>query len=329
MADGVAKPHRIVTLVYDRLWPFEFGIAVEIFGWWRPELPDIPWYEFEVAGPGGPVRSLGAFSITPDHGYDIAEHADTVIIPGWRDVGERPPEDVLEAVRRAHANGARIVSYCTGTFVLGHAGLLDGRKATTHWRYIPAIKAAFPETDMVEDVLYVDEGDIVTAAGSSAAIDASLHIIRNDYGSEVANRVARSLVTPPHREGSQAQYIEAPYQERAGQSLAVVLDWARQRLDQAIEIGEMASFAGMSERTFLRRFREGTGTTPLKWLRRERVLRAMSLLEKTQLPLPEISHQCGFGSFETFRAAFREIADITPHAYRKRFECEVSRAPTG
>ena len=326
MADGAAKPHRIVTLVYDRFWPFEFGIAVEVFGWSRPEILGIPWYDFKVAGPGGPVRSLGAFSLTPDHCYAIAAEADTLIVPAWREVDEIPPDDVLEAVRRAHKAGARIVSYCTGSFVLGHAGLLKGRRATTHWRYMQGFKQAFPDTKATEDVLYVDDGEIITSAGSSAALDASLHIIRTDFGSEIANRIARSLVTPPHREGSQAQYIEAPYQERAGQSVAVVLDWARERLDQVIEIGEMAAFSGMSERTFLRRFREGTGTTPLKWLRRERVLRAMSLLEKTQLPLSDVSHQCGFGSFETFRAAFREIAGITPHAYRKRFECGISRA---
>lgn len=318
--------HRVITLAYDRLWPFEFGVAVEIFGWSRPEILDIDWYEFRVAGPAEPVRSLGGITLTPDHGYEIAETADTLIIPAWRDIHERPPEAMLDAVKTAHAHGARLVSFCTGAFVLGHAGLLDGRRATTHWRDLSVLKETFPSIEIIEDVLYVDEGDVITSAGSSAAVDCSLHIIRTDYGSEVANRIARSLVTPPHRDGGQAQYIETPVQEGAGQSVSATLDWARERLDRAIEIGELASHAGMSERTFLRRFREGTGVTPLKWLRRERVLRAMRLLERSRLAPPDIAAQCGFGSSESFRAAFKDIAGITPHAYRKRFECHTPAA---
>ena len=204
--------------------------------------------------------------------------------------------------------------------MLAHAGLLEGKKATTHWRHLPALCEQFPGIEAVEDVLYVHDGNIITSAGSSAAIDSSLHLVRQDYGSEVANKVARSLVTPPHRDGGQSQYIEAPYQERAGKSVALVLDWAREHLDQPLTITQLAEQAGMSERTFLRRFREGTGITPLKWLRRERVFRAMSLLEKTGLDLVDISVQCGFGSVETFRTAFREIAGTSPHAYRKRFD---------
>ena len=182
------------------------------------------------------------------------------------------------------------------------------------------LKRQFPQIEIVDDVLYVDDGDIISSAGSSAAVDCSLHIIRRDYGAEVANQLARSLVTPPHREGGQSQYIEAPYQERSGQSVGCVLDWARKRLDQPIDIAEMAEQANMSGRTFLRRFREGTGTTPLKWLRRERVLRAMSLLEKTSLSMSDIAAQSGFVSLETFRTAFREIGGLTPNAYRRRFD---------
>ncbi|WP_300396711.1 helix-turn-helix domain-containing protein [Henriciella sp.] len=313
------KPHRVVTIAYDRLWPLEYGIAVEIFGWARPEI-GVDWYDFDVAGPCEPVRTLGGVTLTPDHGYEIVEMADTVIVPAWRDVHEVPPKEMIEAVQAAHRRGARMVSYCTGAFVLAHAGILDGRRATTHWRDLRVLKQGFPAIDVVEDVLYVDDGDVLTSAGSSAAVDCSVHIVRRDYGTETANRLARSLVTPPHREGGQAQYIEAPYQERAGQSVAAVLDWARERLDQPLDITDMAAFSGMSDRTFLRRFKEGTGTTPLKWLRRERIMRAMTLLEKTGLGLPDIAEQCGFGSAETFRTAFRDIAGITPRAYRKRFE---------
>ena len=314
-----AAAHRVVALAYDRLWPFELGIAAEIFGWHRPEL-ETGWYDFRVAGPDGPVRSIGGFSVTLDDGYEILGEADTIIIPGWRDLEEPPPEEVTGPLRAAHARGARLFSYCTGAFVLAHAGVLDGKKATTHWRYIPAFMQRFPGIEVVEDVLYVDDSDIITAAGSSSAIDASLHLVRKDYGSEIANKVARSLVTPPHRDGGQSQYIEAPYQERPGKSVASVLDWARERLDQPLTITELAAHAGMSERTFLRRFREGMGLTPLKWLRRERVFRAMSLLEKTGLDLADVSIQCGFGSVETFRTAFREIAGTSPNAYRKRFD---------
>ncbi|MGB3625841.1 MAG: helix-turn-helix domain-containing protein [Henriciella sp.] len=319
-----AGGHRVVTVAYDRLWPLEFGIAVEIFGWARPEIIHVPWYDHVVAGPTAPIRTLGGMTMQPELGYEAMETAETVIVPAWRDIHERPPEDLLDALRKAYANGARIISFCTGAFVLAHAGLLSGRRATTHWRDLPVLKESFPDIEIVEDVLYVDEGDVITSAGSSAAVDCSLHVIRLDYGAEIANTIARSLVTPPHREGGQSQYIEAPYQVRPGQSVSATLEWARERLDQPVSITELADHAGMSERTFLRRFREGTGVTPLKWLRRERIFRAMSLLEKTDLSLNDVSVQSGFGSVETFRTAFRDIAGTSPHAYRKRFEMRAA-----
>lgn len=319
-----AGGHRIVTVAYDRLWPLEFGIAVEIFGWSRPEIIDVAWYDHVVAGPKEPIRTLGGMTMQPALGYEALETAETVIVPAWRDIHERPPEDLLDALKAARRNGARIISFCTGAFVLAHAGLLSGRRATTHWRDLPVLKETFPDIEIVEDVLYVDEGDVITSAGSSAAVDCSLHVIRLDYGAEIANTIARSLVTPPHREGGQSQYIEAPYQVRPGQSVSATLEWARERLDQPVSITELAEHAGMSERTFLRRFREGTGVTPLKWLRRERIFRAMSLLEKTDLSLMDVSAQSGFGSVETFRTAFRDIAGTSPHAYRKRFEMRAA-----
>lgn len=320
MPDTTHSQHRVAVMAYDRMWPLEFGIATEIFGWARPEIIDAVWYDFLVAGPDAPIRTIGGMTMQPDHGYNAVSSADTVIIPAWRDVNECPPEPMLEAVRGARKNGARMVSFCTGAYVLAHAGILDGRRATTHWRDLGQLKRQFPKIETVEDVLYVDDGDVITSAGSSAGVDCSLHIIRKDYGAEMANRIARSLVMPPHRDGGQAQYIEAPIQERSGQSVSGVLEWARERLDQPLSISDMSDVAGMSERTFLRRFRDGTGTTPLKWLRRERVFRAMSLLERTGLSLADVSAQSGFVSTETFRTAFREIVGTTPHAYRKRFE---------
>lgn len=311
--------HRVVAYVYDRLWPFEFGVAAEVFGWARPELK-VPWYDFAVAGEQTrPVQSFGGLSLTPIHDIGHLETADTIIIPGWRHVADSPSQAVIDALCRAHRRGARLLSYCTGTFVLAYAGLLNGRSATTHWRYMPMLEARFPEIEVVEDVLYVASPDIITSAGSSSAIDASLHMIRTDYGAEIANKVAKSMVMPPHRDGGQAQYIEAPVQERPGESISTILDWVRSRLHEAITITDMAERAAMSERTFLRRFRDGTGTTPLKWLRRERVFRAMRLLEASTLDLADVSLQSGFGSIEGFRKAFKAVAGTSPSAYRKRF----------
>jgi len=200
--NGSAPPHRVVTIAYDRLWPLEFGIAAEIFGWERPDL-GVDWYDFRVAAASATNRAMGGYSVVAEHGLEITEDADTIIIPSWRDVEETPPDDLLDALTAAHARGARLVSYCTGAFVLAHAGLLDGRQATTHWNHLPRMKQQFPEIDLIEDVLYVDAGSIITSAGSSAGIDASLHIIRQDYGSGIANKIARSLVAPPHRDGGQ------------------------------------------------------------------------------------------------------------------------------
>ncbi|KCZ53578.1 hypothetical protein HY29_16825 [Hyphomonas beringensis] len=318
-----APAHRVVTIAYEPLWPLEFGIAGEIFGWNRPEL-EMDWYDYQVAGPKRSVRSVGGYSIRIDAGLEALETADTIIIPGWNDKNKRPPEPLLEALRKAHARGARLVSYCTGCFVLAHSGLLNGGRATTHWRYISLLQQQFPEIEIVDDVLYVDNGGIITSAGSSAAMDASLYIVRQDHGANVANTVARSLVTPPHRDGGQSQYIEAPIQERPGKTIASVLDWAREQLDRPLTISSMASHAGMSERTFLRRFREGAGTTPLKWLRRERIFRAMNLLETTTLDTADIATQSGFASLETFRTAFRDIAGTSPNAYRRRFDAVTS-----
>jgi len=310
--------HLVVALAYDGLCTFEFGIAVEMFALPRPEF-DFPWYEFKVAGADRTIRAVGGFRVEVNGGLALLRKADTLVIPGWRNRDERPPEPLLEAVRAVHRRGARVLTICSGVFVLAAAGLLEGRRATTHWRHAPVLKSAYPGIELVDDVLYVQEDRIVTSAGSSAGIDACLHLIRSDHGAKVANMVARRLVMPPHRDGGQAQYVDAPVQERPGKSIAAVLEWARKMLAEPIEIGEFARHAGLSERTFLRRFREGTGLTPLKWLRRERIGRAMKLLEEPGLSLVDIAESCGFESQESFRKAFREIAGVAPSAYRSRF----------
>tara|TARA_R110000868_G_scaffold58122_4_gene179506 strand:+ start:48335 stop:49330 length:996 start_codon:yes stop_codon:yes gene_type:complete len=310
--------HHVVVLAYDGLCTFEFGIALEAFALPRPEF-DFPWYRCSIAAIDPEIRAMGGFRVATDAGIELIDQADTIIIPGWRGADVVPPAALCDALCRAHARGCRIVTICSGVFVLAASGLLRGGRATTHWRYTDKLHAMYPDIEIVDDVLYVENNQIITSAGSSAGIDACLHVIRSDHGAQIANVVARRLVMPPHRDGGQAQYIEAPIQERPGKSIAAVLDWARERLAEPIEIGEMAAFSGLSERTFLRRFREGTGMAPLKWLRRERILRAMKLLEESTLSLSDIAQQCGFQSIETFRIAFGDIAGVPPARYRNRF----------
>ena len=309
---------RVACLVYDGLCTFEFGIVTELFALPRPEF-DFPWYDFALAGLEPEIRGMGGYRMQTDGGLEVLESADLICLPGWRDRSEAPPEALSVALARAHGRGARLMSICSGAYLLGWAGLLDGREAATHWRYADDLAKRFPKAHVRQDVLYAEADGIVTSAGSSAGIDAGLHLIRADHGARVANAVARRLVMPPHREGGQAQFVEAPVAVRPGASLAPVLDWARAEITQPIGVAEMAAKAGQSERTFLRRFREATGQTPAKWLRRERVMRAMSLLEQTGLTLEDVAEDCGFATPETFRKAFREIARTSPGAYKARF----------
>ncbi len=267
-------PGLVVVLTYDGLCTFEFGIAVEVFGLARPEF-DFPWYEFQVvACENMKVRAVGGVTIEADAGLEALDRARTIIIPGWRDKSERPPEKLLTALVKAHARGARCMSICSGVFVLAAAGLLNGKRATTHWQYFPYLKEQYPEILVEEDVLYIDEGNVITSAGSAAGIDASLHLIRRDFDSQTANCVARRLVMSPHRDGGQAQYVAAPVFEHAGRSISEVMDWARAQLAEPIGLPELAARGNMSERTFLRRFNEAVGMTPVAWLQRERMSRA-------------------------------------------------------
>lgn len=306
-------------LVYDGVPAFEYGIAHEIFGLVRPEL-GVDWYNCRTASiDGGDVSGSGNLVIRADGGLELLDVARTIVIPGWRDRDRPAPAALLAALRRAHARGARIVTICSGSFLVGAAGLLDGRRATTHWRYAEAFRRQFPHTDFEPDMLYVDEGNILTAAGSAAGIDACLHLIRRDFGTRIANMVARRLVMPPHREGGQAQYVDAPVAIRPGRTIGEALDWARARLDQPLSVAQLAAQAAMSERTFLRQFGAATGMSPKAWLERERLTRAQDLLENTAMPLDEVGAQCGYASPETFRIAFRRVLGTAPGAYRARF----------
>jgi AraC family transcriptional activator FtrA len=312
-------PGLVAAITYDGLCTFEYSIAAEVFGLPRPEF-DFPWYRFaSISAEGRRSRALGGIVVETSAGLAALEKANTIIIPGWRDRREHPPEKMLRAIRAASGRGARCLSICSGVFVLAAAGLLAGKRATTHWRHIPDLKRLYPDIQVEEDVLYVDEGNVITSAGSAAGIDACLHLVRRDFGSRVANSVARRLVMPPHRDGGQAQYVAAPIQERPGRAISEVMDWARKRLGKPLRMSDLAKQASMSERTLMRRFQETAGMTPIAWLQRERMFRAREMLEASGRPLKDVSAQCGYESVETFRAAFRRIVGTSPAAYRSRF----------
>jgi len=313
-------PNRsVVAVAYDGLCTFEFGVATELFGLARPEL-DVDWYDFSVvAADDGPLRALGGLTIKAPHDPGAIETAGTVVLPGWRDVDEPPPADLLRALRRAHDNGARIMSICSGVFVLAAAGLLDGKAATTHWRYTERLSERFPSIDVKPDVLYIDNGSVLTSAGSAAGLDLGLHLIRRDFGAEVANSVARRLVVSPQRDGGQAQFIAAPAAPDQSTSLASTMAWALERLDIDLAVADLAAHAAMSPRTFARHFRSEVGVSPHRWLVQQRVLRAQSLLETTTHAIDTVARACGFGSAATLRHHFQRNVQTTPSAYRARF----------
>jgi AraC family transcriptional regulator, transcriptional activator FtrA len=311
--------HRVAVLAYEGLCTFEFGIVVELFGLPRPELDR--WYTFEACGlESGPLRATGGVSVLPRSGLKGLLRADTIIIPGWRNPAEPPPQRLIRTLVAAHRQGARLVSICSGIFVLAATGLLNGRRATTHWRYVEKLKSAFPMIQLQPDVLYVDEGDILTSAGSAAGIDLCLHIIRKDFGTLTANKVARRLVVSPHREGGQAQFIDKPVGDQTNPWLTHLLDWAQVRLRDRITVTQLATRARMSKRTLSRRFAEVTGTSPLDWITALRVRHAKDLLETTALSMEEIADHCGFGSAPTLRHHFRARVKLSPNAYRARFQ---------
>lgn len=316
--------HRVAALAYEGLATFEFGIVVELFGLPRPELD--PWYTFEVCGvEKGPLNATGGVSIVPRRGLNGILEADTVVVPGWRNPDEMPPSRLIRALVAAHERGARLVSICSGLFVLAATGLLDGRRATTHWRYIDKVRRMYPRIRLEPDVLYVDEGDVLTSAGSAAGIDLGLHIIRKDFGTLAANAVARRLVVSPHREGGQAQFIDKPVGEQSSPWLAHLLDWVQGRLGNPITVDQLARQAHTSKRTLSRRFADAHGTSPLDWVTNLRVRQAKDMLETTDRSVEEIADYCGFGSAPTLRHHFRARVALSPNAYRRRFQRMESR----
>jgi AraC family transcriptional activator FtrA len=311
--------HHIVVLAYEGLCTFEFGIAVEMFGLPRPELEQ--WYTFEVCSlDKGPLQAIGGLKVIPARrGTRALEAADTILIPGWRGAEAQPPRQLVNALRKAHERGARLVSICSGVFVVAATGLLDGKSATTHWRYTDQLAQRFPSITVKPDVLYVDEGTILTSAGSAAGMDLCLHIIRKDLGPKVANQVARRLVIPPHREGGQAQFVDAPVGDAATPWLSLLFDWVQTRLHKNLSIKHLAQQSRMSPRTFARKFVSATGASPGDWITGLRIRRAKDLLELTALSIEEIAARCGFGSAAILRHHFRRRVNLAPNTYRARF----------
>ncbi|MFO1303578.1 MAG: helix-turn-helix domain-containing protein [Burkholderiales bacterium] len=313
------EPGVAAIVAYDGLRHMEYAIALEVFALVRPAL-GVPWYQTIVVSPDrGALRGLAGMRAVPTAPFARIHDARTIVIPGWREDVGRVPAVLTDALRSAAARGARIVSICSGSFVLGQAGLLDGRRATTHWLYADLFRRMFPRATYAEDVLYVDEGNVVTSAGCMAGVDACLHVVRNDFGAKVANMVARRMVAAPHREGGQAQYVEAPVPSTPERGIGAAMDWARRRLDRSIAVPELAARASMSPRTFFRRFSRQVGMPPNAWLQGERVARAKALLESGELSLDEIAQRCGYDSPETFRAAFKRATSVAPAHYRQRF----------
>jgi AraC family transcriptional regulator, transcriptional activator FtrA len=311
--------HRVVALLAPGVAPFELGIVVEVFGLARPEL-DVPWwYELAVAAerPGPLPAPAGGFGFHIEHGLEALETADTVIVPGWHD---EPSAEVVEAVRAAHARGTRLVSICSGVFLLAAAGLLDGGEAATHWRYAEPLARRHPEVRVNADVLYVDAGSVLTSAGSAAGIDLCLHLVRRDHGSAVANAVARRLVIPPHRDGGQAQLIDLPMPAHPDDDpIASVMAWALERLDEPLDLAALAGHSYMSVRTFTRRFRRATGTTPGRWLLEQRVRASLPLLETTDASIEAVAGSVGFANAATYRHHFASLMRTSPSAYRRAF----------
>ncbi|MCD9142787.1 helix-turn-helix domain-containing protein [Streptomyces albireticuli] len=313
----------VALAVTDGMPLLELAAACAIFGTERPDLVDT-WYDFTVCAPAG-AQVGGWFHADTPHGLDALAAADTVIVPPCDDVEVPPPADLVDAVRAAHDGGARVASICTGAFTLAAAGLLDGRRATTHWLHADLLAARYPGVEVDPRVLYIDEGSVLTSAGRAAGIDLCLHLVRTDHGTAVANAVARRLVVAPHRSGGQAQFIAAPVQPDNGPGLAEVLAWALERLDQPLTVTDLARRAHMSSRNLGRHFTAVTGTTPLQWLLTQRLHRAQELLESTDDSVDHIAARVGMGSAATLRRHFNRAFGVPPDTYRRTFRADPRR----
>jgi transcriptional regulator GlxA family with amidase domain len=313
----------VSVLVLDGLAVFEFGVICEVFGIDR-SADGVPNFDFKVCGPepGRPLRtSVGAF-ITPDHGLDSLVGADLVAIPAISGPDYLP--EALDAIRAAVDAGAIVLTVCSGAFVAGAAGLLDGRPCTTHWMHADDLAEMYPTARVDRNVLFVDDGNLITSAGTAAGIDACLHLVRRELGSEVTNTIARRMVVPPQRDGGQRQYIDQPIPVRCSDGFAPHLDWILTNLDKPHTVATLAKLANMSARTFARRFVEETGRTPMQWVTDQRVLYARRLLEESDLDIDHVADKSGFGTATLLRHHFRRVIGVTPSDYRRRFACDDS-----
>lgn len=311
--------HRVVALCFDGLVAFDLTAPAQAFQLAAKPSGE-PLYRFSTCSvDDGPVKTTSGFSVTPDADLRALRRAETIVVPGYFAIFDPPPAAALDALRAAAGRGARLLSVCTGAFGLAHAGALDGRRATTHWAWAGELARRFPAVEVDPDALFVDEGEVLTSAGLSAGIDLSLHVIRRDFGAEAGERVARHMVAPPHRDGGQAQFFKPELPPATG-SLEPTRRWAAERLGDPLDVAAMSRHAGVSPRTFARRFRAETGTTPLQWLLTQRVLGARRLLEATDLPVEEVAWRVGFATAASLRDHFRRATATTPTAYRRSFQ---------
>jgi transcriptional regulator GlxA family with amidase domain len=309
--------HRIAVVALDGVTALDLAIPTDVFS----VDPDTP-YEVRICGVSDRIDTSSGLTLAINHGLEAVSEADTVIVPGYRPVDCTVPSSVIDALVTTLARGARVASICTGAFALAAAGILDGLRATTHWQYLDEFEARFPGVQVDPDVLYVDSGNVLTSAGMCCGIDMCLHIVMRDLGAATANRVARALVAPPHREGGQAQYVPAAVAVAGDASLAGTRAWALGRLADPITVSEMATHARMSMRTFMRRFAEETGTTPLQWMVNARLSAARELLETTDYSIDRVARVSGLGSAANLRLHFRRSLATTPTAYRQAFACD-------
>lgn len=329
-ARPAAEPHRVAVLAFDGMAPFELGVVVEVFGLARPELHARTggWYALDVCAEqtATPLETVGGFGLQARHGLDVLAAADTVIVPGQP--LQRPVSPALiAALRRAHDRGARIVSICSGAFALAAAGLLDGRAAATHWRYAAALQERHPDVRVDPEVLYVDDGDVLTSAGSAAGIDLCLHLVRRDHGAAIANHVARRLVVAPHREGGQAQFIEQPVAGGSGAgdgAIAPTMAWALERIAEPLALQRLAAHAHLSPRSFTRHFRRATGTSPARWLLDQRVRASLALLEGSDLGVEQVGERVGIPSPAAYRRHFARAMGVSPAGYRRAFRARAA-----
>ncbi|OLB82101.1 MAG: AraC family transcriptional regulator [Actinobacteria bacterium 13_2_20CM_2_71_6] len=313
--------HRIAVLALPDVIAFDLGVPAQVFSGAR-DASGRRYYEVRTCTPdGGPVRTAAGFAVLPEYDLDLCAVADTVIVPGihGRSAALHGTPEVHRALRAAHARGTRVMSICTGAFTLAAAGLLDDRPATTHWAWADRFRAAYPQVKLDPDVLFVDDGDVLTSAGVAAGIDLCLHVIRRDHGAAVANRAARRCVVPPWRDGGQSQFIERPLPTQGDATTGPTRAWALEHLDGPLDLAALAGHARMSVRTFTRRFREETGMSPGRWLLGQRVELARRLLEGTDLPIERVAAQSGFGTAASLRQHLHTAVGVSPATYRRTF----------